>query len=177
MIHETAKQLLAKDLLANTFIVEISYYDDGIGSSLSRGIYIFPAQDANNIVICKYQGIEYKTRCYEELLFTMDMLLPNIINECSKLLIPADQEEESTHLLLSSTQYIGIGLHKFNHKINATNVIAFFYHYFDSHFSKYDVLDACTWENNIELTKLKALGHSMLKLLVMHIRKLACQAT
>ena len=171
MICDIAKTYERRDIYQNSFIIQVTYYD-GIETSLTKALYIYPNQRDTSIVVCKYKGTEYKTRCFDELKFIIDMLLPNIITESSNSLndIAMTTDEKP---VLSCTQYMGIGLHKYNDEIKSTNIIAFYYYYFESNYSEYDVLNMQTWESNEEFVRLKDTMHSMLRLLVMSIRKVA----
>ena len=176
MICDLAKTYEQRDAYQNSFILQITYYD-GIETSLSKACYIYQSTFDTNIVICKYKSVEYKTRCFDELKFLIDLLLPSIITESSIALRDAAASmntyntDDEDHPILSSTHYLGVGLHKYNPEIKSTNIIAFYYHYFESNYSEYDVLNMQTWQTNPEFIKLKDLVHSMQKLLVMGIRK------
>lgn len=180
MIHDVAKTMHAKDLLSTTHVLEISYYD-GIEHSVSKGIHVHPDPNNPDVLVFKYDQHEYLTRCSEELWFICDMVIPSIIAGLSgHITIKKDEGATETDTILSSTQYIGIGLYKLNNEISSAttaNVIAFFYHYFESSYTAYDVLNLLTWENEMELVKLKSLLHAMLRLLVLGIRRRAINLT
>jgi hypothetical protein len=168
MICDMANSLQKCEDLSKSYVVEISYYNE-IDEAVSKGIYVYPDSSDMNVVVCKYDGIEYKTRCFAELLFINDMILPNIIATCAKCIV---KTRDDAITILSSTQYLSFGLHKFNSADSTiTNTVAFFYHYFDTSYSPYDILHSAAWDTHYDLIRIKALVNSMHKLLVMSMRR------
>lgn len=194
MIYDVARKAHKADLMQKTYVLEVSYFD-GIDNSASKGVYIYIDPRDPNVIVLKYDHHEYRTRSPDELWMFCDMVVPSIIAELSvrvgssykndeidELYNASSQTIDDVSVILSSTQYLGVGLHKLSRKTRisipemittSSNVIAFFYHYFDSQYTAYDVLNAFTWENESEFTRLKSLLHSMQRLLVMGVRRSA----
>lgn len=163
-----ANSLQKLEHLSKSYVVEISYYNE-TDEAVSKGIYIYPDSSDPNVVVCRYDGIEYKTQCFAELIFINDMILPNIIATCAKCIVKTRDDAE---MILSSTQYLGFGLHKFNSAASTTtNTVAFFYHYFDASYTPFDILHSAAWHTQSDLIQIKTVIHSMYKLLVMSMRR------
>lgn len=160
LICEHAKSMHLRDVLDRAFVLELAYFNED-RDAISLPVYI--SLDTHGTTVLRICGREFKANCITELWFLLDMHLPQAIVSLAATTLAKEEFDKS---ILSSLQYLGIGLHSVRSR-QKRNTHAYFYQYFDKAYTEYDLLGGDAWFKEHELSRLKHHVHSMVKLMAM----------